>query len=998
MPITRSAIAVMVLMFGLWGGGAVHAQTEEAAQLAAQAAQLERNGKYSEAIALAERALAIRESTLGADHPELAQFLEWFAALHLQQARYPDAARVYGRALTIYEKAFGAEHVRLAVSLAGLGLTYNYQGRFADAEPFFRRAIAIREKAQGIDHPDLARALTGLATALRERGRFAEAEPIFKRAIAVREHAFGNENPDIAYTLGSLGFLYYRQGRFEEAEPLYRRALTIREKALGPDHPLVAATLHDLALLYRSQRRFDDAEPLEKRALVISQAALGPDHPSVALSLYDLATLYRAQGRNVEALQLYERALAIREHALGSQHPDMALTLTSLAEVYGVMGRYADAESHALRAMTIWQKANGADNPQLASALTNLGALYRLQRRYAESEVEYRRALTIRQSSFGSSHRFVASSRNDLARLYYDQKRYADALQQVRPGIKDASTSLSVALPVLFGAATKGIIRRDEALADGLVASQLGSRSATAGAVTKLAIRLAAGSDRLAEMVRSDQDLSAESDALDKALLVALGKPASMREVTAEEEMRERISEIGRERDDLQRVLDAEFPDYVALSRPQPLSLKEAQSLLARDEALVAFAVIEAQSYVFAVTRDAAEWKMLPSGAAELARKVASFRAGLDPRMTLDDSVLARAGIERRLFDLTNARELHQLLLGPVDALIKDKRHLLVVPAGALSALPFHLLVTENPPAPIPSVTDKFTAATAASYRNAAWLIKRQAVTVLPSIASLKVLRGSSQNVRAPKPLIGFGDPVFGPEQSSHLVATRSLTTPAYADLWLGARIDRTVLSQALPAIPETADELRAIAAKVGASLNDIHLGADASESTVKRAPLADYRIVYFATHGLVAGDVEGLGEPSLALTIPALPSDLDDGLLTASEIAQLKLNADWVVLSACNTAAGDKPGADALSGLARAFFYAGARALLVTHWPLASAASAQFTMTTFDILNGDPQVGRAEALRRAMLAFLTDPTAPPSFAYPAIWGAYSLVGEGRVR
>jgi CHAT domain-containing protein len=259
-------------------------------------------------------------------------------------------------------------------------------------------------------------------------------------------------------------------------------------------------------------------------------------------------------------------------------------------------------------------------------------------------------------------------------------------------------------------------------------------------------------------------------------------------------------------------------------------------------------------------------------------------------------------------------------------------------------------------------------------------------------------LRASGRNVPAPKPLIGFGDPVFGPEQSDRLVATRSLATPAYADLWRGAGIDRAALSQALPAMPETAGELRAIAAKVGASLNDIHLGADASESTVKRAPLADYRIVYFATHGLVAGDVSGLGEPSLALTIPAQPSDLDDGLLTASEVAQLKLNADWVVLSACNTAAGDKPGADALSGLARAFFYAGARALLVTHWPVASAASAQFTMTTFDVLNGDPRAGRAEALRRAMLAFLTDPSVPPTYAYPGIWGAYSLVGEGRVR
>src|SRR5262249_10263497 len=121
-----------------------------------------------------------------------------------------------------------------------------------------------------------------------------------------------------------------------------------------------------------------------------------------------------------------------------------------------------------------------------------------------------------------------------------------------------------------------------------------------------------------------------------------------------------------------------------------------------------------------------------------------------------------------------------------------------------------------------------------------------------------------------------------------------------------------------------------------------IHLGRNATEANVNRLPLADYRVVYFATHGLVAGDVEGLGEPSLALTLPNGATELDDGLLTASEVAQLRLNADWVVLSACNTAAGGKPGAEALSGLARALFYAGARALLVSHWRIDSKAAAR--------------------------------------------------------
>ena len=166
---------------------------------------------------------------------------------------------------------------------------------------------------------------------------------------------------------------------------------------------------------------------------------------------------------------------------------------------------------------------------------------------------------------------------------------------------------------------------------------------------------------------------------------------------------------------------------------------------------------------------------------------------------------------------------------------------------------------------------------------------------------------------------------------------------------------------------------------------------ADRSMKSRTKTALDRSRVVAFSTHGLVSGEVKGLSEPALVLTPPKKGSNLDDGLLTASEITDLKLNADWVILSACNTASGGKPGAEGLSGLARSFFYAGAKSLLVSHWPVESRAATRLTTKMFEALRSDPTIGRSEALRRSMVSLASN----DNYSHPALWAPFVVVGEG---
>lgn len=286
----------------------------------------------------------------------------------------------------------------------------------------------------------------------------------------------------------------------------------------------------------------------------------------------------------------------------------------------------------------------------------------------------------------------------------------------------------------------------------------------------------------------------------------------------------------------------------------------------------------------------------------------------------------------------------------------------------------------------------------------------------MPSPGTLSILRGAEAGaVRPSRDFAGFADPYFNAQQAAQAATETQAVQVAAADSALAVRGVPLVRRAApaggsaasfglkdLPRLPNTGPEIGAIAVALNADPSaDVFTGAKANEAAIKSMDLSDRRVIAFATHGLIAGELDGLAEPALALTDPGVAGTRgEDGLLTMSEIMALDLNADWIVLSACNTASGDGRGAEAISGLGSAFFYAGARALLATSWPVETTSARELTTSLFALQTEQPGLSRAEALRQSMLDVMTEGAYGSgggdlyAYAHPIFWAPFILVGD----
>jgi CHAT domain-containing protein len=960
-------------------------------------------GRLAESTADANKAVEVGRGAVSAN-----MMGRMMQLLSLQYALAGDpkkALEVVQRQLRETANAQGAKGYQFNANRAIAAILIQ-MGDVAQAEAYLRRSlVAIQEaRTSGLPGWRSAYATFGQsweaeieatrAMIFEVRGQFSEAEASW-RVSELRRRAgikgiLEAENPPaetillqaVDGTVLNEARMKARQGRLAEAEVDARRALLSRLKDTGKYNPVTPRYVMGLAGILVEEGRYDEAEQLGRVALEIYKTVGVPEDSQATVGLLaQLAGILTLRRKAPEANELYARidkAIASWEpqrRQFFELNPSRILSLYSAGQI--------DAGIAAAEQLVKNQVGRVGENHfDAASARGTLAVGLMFARRDAEAIREFKAAIPI----------MVASARENAD----DENTTVVAARSQRL----QSTVESYFMLLSRAEGVSGEVGEETfGLADAIRGQSVQQALAASSA------RAAAKDPALAELVRKEQDLTKQVNAQLGTLNNVLAIPSADRDEKGVQQIQASIAVLRSERDKARQEIKQKFPVYADLVSPRPPSVAEIRATLGDGEAMLSFYFGQNGSFVWAVPKSGpVAFAAVKARRGDIETKIRKLREALEPQAAMISDIPP--------FDLELAYELYELLLKPVESGWKPAKNLIVVTNGALGLLPLSLL----PTGPVEMVRDDDPLFS--GYRNVPWLARTHAVSTVPSAAALRTLRQLPPGKPGRGELVAFGDPYFNTDQQAEAEGAEAKIQVAD----VGGNVTRGVPLKRrnspkldgvdsaelglLPRLPDTAEELKSIAVALQADPSKVlFLGKNASEGAVKTMNLSGFRILAFATHGLVPGELNGLTQPALALSSPTVTGEQGDGLLTMEEILGLKLDADWVILSACNTGAGAGAGAEAASGLGRAFFYAGTRALLVTNWSVHSQSARQLVTDLFKRQADDPKLGRSEALRQAMMALVDGPGYLNSegktefaYAHPLFWAPYTIIGDGGVR
>lgn len=847
-----------------------------------------------------------------------------------------------------YAKALGSENTsRLGLAWRAMGHAQESAEQMQSARDSLLRALSAFEKGKdGIQHRHLILSDLGRVAYLAGNAKLAEqyySRADISYADALKAGVKPLSNTDLAISLSNRA-----QIDLQTKQP---------QKAL--------AKLKDAMHLHLKAR---ETSPFKwNNEIITADILFAQAHGNMEL------------GNHEDAVRDLKKAAEIAQEHFPRNHPEKARMLANIADSMLTLQEEALGKDLLQTAVRINAVTLTANAPQLIETEFKLALLHLRDGKSDEARHLLQRVTEARKSP---------AYRNKLAGASFEYEIHAwnELRRKGAAGIETAFETL-----------------------------QWTQMASAAQALSGAESRLAVSNAGIAQLIRKKQNLVSNYQRSTNRLVIEISN-----ENPAAEKLglfRSRLDDIENELKSVDKELAGTGLDTLGIANITPISLKDMQAMLREDEVLVTFLLpgIKQDAFtgssgssnrVIAVTRNAVMvGDIAEKSRSRLLEKIVTFRCAMavaDKGCANISTIATRGSFsltptkkqpKKHSFPTALANELYEDLFSGVEELIGNKPNLIIAPPADLLSLPFQALVTGGPEA--------------TSLRKTNWLIRRHAISVIPSITSLRGLRvASALRKPAQLPFLGIGDPIIGNKNLKDIncgeVQTASLrATPGNFSLHdnkfgkSGYPIADVQKVASLPRLQDTACELQSVRDTIGGNGATILLRNEATEENIKslseQDKLANYRVISFATHGLIAGEA-GSTEPGLVLTPPQKGSERDDGLLTASEIAAMRLNADLIVLSACNTAAGSNTSAEGLSGLARAFFHAGARSILVTHWSVYSEAAVTISTGMFSKLKGD--VRTPQALRQSILSLLDNPASSDFQLHPSYWAPFAIVGD----
>ncbi len=987
----------------------------------------------------------IADTTLANQYFDLANINEF-------NSKFDTAIFYAEKSQALYIKCFGEKSIKNADALYLLGRLYWQEGKYDLAMEQYFKAVQIRKEIQGENNPEVAKIFNNIGIVYCEKGEYSKTFDYFFKALQIRKKVFGENHPDIASSYHNIGNVYDDIGEQDRALQYHFLALQIRLETLGKNHPDVASSYHNIGIVYYCKGEYDKALEYHFKALQLYKEIFGENYSGVASSYENIGNDYYYKSEYNKALEYDFKALQIRILIFGEKHPDVAGSYNNIGAVYEIKGEYDKALDYHFRAIQINKEIFGEIHPDVAASYNNIGNVYYDKGEYNKALEYHFKDLQIVKEIFGEKHPFVSESYKNIGVVYSDKGEYDKALEYYQKGIASCLYGFNDTADVYKAPEIKGYLDWNYLLQSmQLKAKIIGDKSKILSGPSynerkNIALRHYQACDTLVDITR--KEISTQSDKLalgekankvykeaidlltspqtannermlkkisakdnnlafyfsekDKSsvLLEALagqeaqkyaGIPDSL--LQKEQNLRidiafytkklaepEQLDSVqialyqdilfrkNRSNDSLIMVFEKQFPEYYNLKyNNKPVTAKDIQNLLDKKTAMISYFVGDTTITIFTLTKNNLDVKKVPK-ITNLNDSIVFFRYGLTLEMP---EIIRRLGFK-----------LYQQLFPDIASIDGKIENLYIVPDGSLATLPFETLLTAN-------YTGNINA-----YKEYPYLIKKYNISYSYS-ANLfyqTFYKKSSSTIEITKlnDWLAFA-PVFdSQEEQSMVMPSQELQLQLEGFKTDSMMINRSLFDgNNIRPLPETETEAEAIF-KLYNENNlkaKVLLHDSANEKYIKSSELEQYKVLHFATHGFVNSE-----KPELSgLLLAQDTTGREDGVLYSGEIYNLKLNADLVVLSACETGLGKIQKGEGIIGLTRALLYAGAKNIIVSLWEVNDKSTTDLMVDFYkNLLAGNRQLSYSKALRNAKLNMING----EKYSFPFFWSPFILIGK----